>query len=283
MVNDVGGPVSLATYMQLPVEQYYILDPSQIQLLSGNTFVLSVPKINLLGTSLQPVITVKVTSEAEAVILQATDCQLNATGIMGGLDEKFAMQFTTRLTWKSPQHQQQQSQQFAPPQAQEQQHRRELDMLAAEQQQLKAQQVQRQQQQAQAQANGSAAGAGSSSTGSSIRAGWDRLRQASWPGSSGTASAAAGGAVGTLRGSITGSAVVDVWCEVIPPFTMMPREVLVGTCNTVISGLVNSLLPWFTRQLAADYQKWAHDAAYRAARAARSRPKQVQQQDSTNN
>jgi hypothetical protein len=279
MVNDVGGPVSLATYMQLPVEQYYILDPSQIQLLSGNTFVLSVPKINLLGASLQPVITVEVKSEAAAVILQATDCQLNATGIMGGLDEKFAMQFTTRLTWKSPQHQQH-PQQFAPQaQQQQQQHRRELDMLAAEQQQLKAQQLQQQQ------ASGSAAGAGSR-TGSSIRAGWDRLRQASWPGSSNgssAASAAAGGAVDTLRGSITGSAVVDVWCEVIPPFTMMPREVLVGTCNTVISGLVNSLLPWFTRQLAADYQEWAHDSAYRAARAARSRPKQVQQQDISNN
>jgi hypothetical protein len=62
----------------------------------------------------------------------------------------------------------------------------------------------------------------------------------------------------------------------------MPREVLVGSCNTVISGLVNSLLPWFTRQLAADYQKWAADAAYRAARAARSRPQQIQQ-DSSNN
>lgn len=64
-VNDAGGPVSLATYMQLPVEQYYILDPNQITLLSGNTFILSVPtKINLLGASLQPVITVEVTTGA---------------------------------------------------------------------------------------------------------------------------------------------------------------------------------------------------------------------------
>lgn len=61
----------------------------------------------------------------------------------------------------------------------------------------------------------------------------------------------------------------------------MPREVLVGTCNTVISGLINSLLPWFTRQLASDYQKWAQDPSYRAERAARSKPKQVQQ-DSVN-
>jgi hypothetical protein len=276
MVNDVGGPVSLATYMQLPVEQYYILDPSQIQLLSGNTFVLSVPRINLLGASLQPVITVEVTSAQDAVILQATDCQLNATGIMGGLDEKFAMQFTTRLTWNSPQHQH--VQQFAH-QAQQQQHRREVELLSAEQQQLKAQKEQQQQQ-----GDGSAtsnSSSWSSSTGSSIRVRWDRLRQGSWSSSSNGSSAAQASA-DTLRGSITGSAVVDVWCEVIPPFTLMPREVLVGSCNTVISGLVNSLLPWFTRQLAADYQKWAADAAYRAARAARSRPQQIQQ-DSSNN
>lgn len=274
MVDDAGGSVSLATYMQLPVEQYYILDPSQIALVSGNTFVLSVPKINLLGASLQPVITVEVTSAPDAVVLQATDCQLNATGIMGGLDGCFAMQFTTRLTWKSPQHPQHQ-QHLAPQEVQEQQHRRQLDALAAEQAQLKAQQ------QAQAQANGASLGAGGS-----IREGWDRLRQGMSSGSSnaaqsGRAGAPAGG--GALRGSITGSASVDVWCEVIPPFNLMPREVLVGTCNTVISGLINSLLPWFTRQLAADYQKWAREPAYRAARAARSRPQQVQQvQDSLN-
>jgi hypothetical protein len=272
MVDDAGGPVSLATYMQLPVEQYYILDPSQIALVSGNTFVLSVPKINLLGASLQPVITVEVTSAHDAVVLQATDCQLNATGIMGGLDGCFAMQFTTRLTWKSPQHPQQQ-QQLATQEVQEQQHRRELDALAAEQAQLKAQQ-----QQQQVQANGASVGAGSS-----IRAGWDRLRQGMSSGSSSAGKAGAPAAGGALRGSITGSASVDVWCEVIPPFNLMPREVLVGTCNTVISGLINSLLPWFTRQLAADYQKWAREPAYRAARAARSRPQQVQQvQDSLN-
>lgn len=283
MVNDVGGPVSLTNYMRLPVEQYYILDPSQIQLLSGNTFVLSVPRINLLGATLQPVITVEVTSEADAVVLQATDCQLNATGIMGGLDEKFAMQFTTRLTWKSPKHEQQHYV------AQEQLRKRELELLAAEQQQLKAQQAQQQQQQAPC---SGASAAASSTAGSSIRAGWDRLRQVSWKGGSNGGSS--GGSNGSsnvaqqqqqpspVRGSITGSAVVDVWCEVIPPFNLMPREVLVGTCNTVISGLVNSLLPWFTRQLAADYQKWAHDAAYRAARAARSPPKQLYQQELNN-
>jgi hypothetical protein len=45
-----------------------------------------------------------------------------------------------------------------------------------------------------------------------------------------------------------------------------------STCNAVMRGLVSSLLPLFMRQLAADYGKWATDEAYRAERAARSKP-----------
>ncbi|WIA38300.1 hypothetical protein OEZ86_001640 [Tetradesmus obliquus] len=111
-----GEDISLDAYMRLPVEQYYILDPKQIQFVAGNRFILSVPRIQLLGASLQPVIEVCVTGEDDAVLLQATDCQLNATGIMGALDSKFAMQFQTRLTWTShthsrlPNHQQQHQQ-----------------------------------------------------------------------------------------------------------------------------------------------------------------------------
>jgi hypothetical protein len=47
---------------------------------------------------LQPVIEVQVTGEQDAVLLQATDCQLNATGIMGALDSKFAMQVSLHCT-----------------------------------------------------------------------------------------------------------------------------------------------------------------------------------------
>lgn len=48
--------------------------------------------------------------------------------------------------------------------------------------------------------------------------------------------------------------------------------VQVSTCNSVLSGLVNSLLPLFVRQLASDYEKWSNDVQYRAVRAARSMP-----------
>lgn len=60
--------------------------------------------------------------------------------------------------------------------------------------------------------------------------------------------------------------------QVVPPFQLLPREVLVGTCNGVLRGLVSSLLPLFMRQLSADYERWAQDPAYRAERAQRSKP-----------
>lgn len=64
----------------------------------------------------------------------------------------------------------------------------------------------------------------------------------------------------------------DVWCEVIPPFNLMPRQLLEGTCNAVLAGVVNSLLPLFMRRLAADYEKWVDDEGYRRERASRRIP-----------
>lgn len=47
---------------------------------------------------------------------------------------------------------------------------------------------------------------------------------------------------------------------------------LQSSCNVVMAGLVNTLLPLFMGRLAEDYRKWASDAAYRAHRAASRRP-----------
>ncbi len=74
------------------------------------------------------------------------------------------------------------------------------------------------------------------------------------------------------EGEILGDAKLDVWSETLPPFNLMPRSMMESTCNAVMRGLVSSLLPLFMRQLAADYGKWATDEAYRAERAARSKP-----------
>ena len=73
-------------------------------------------------------------------------------------------------------------------------------------------------------------------------------------------------------GRIVGAATLDVWSEIIPPFNLMPRPMLEASCNVVIAGLVNSLLPLFMRRLADDYAKWAASAEYRAQRASRRVP-----------
>ncbi|GBF87308.1 hypothetical protein Rsub_00019 [Raphidocelis subcapitata] len=81
-----------------------------------------------------------------------------------------------------------------------------------------------------------------------------------------------GDSSGDGSGVMTGTTSVEVYCEVVPPFNLMPREAMEGSCNAVLGGLVRSLLPVFMRQLAADYQRWAVDEAYRRERAARGRP-----------
>lgn len=39
--------MSLTSYMTLPVEQYFVLDPSQIRHIGHNRFMLKVPRINV--------------------------------------------------------------------------------------------------------------------------------------------------------------------------------------------------------------------------------------------
>lgn len=80
------------------------------------------------------------------------------------------------------------------------------------------------------------------------------------------------GAPAGSSGTIRGEAQLQVWCEVIPPFNLMPREVLVSTSNAVMHGLVGTLLPLFLRNLGRDYEVWAHDLEYRQTRAQRSKP-----------
>lgn len=170
------------SYMTLPVEQYFVLDPSQIRFITGNRFELSVPRVNILNVWLEPVVEVTVQQVANRVVLQAENARIYGSDSIETLrlDERFCMKFMTELSWQ-PGH-------------------------------------------------------------------------------------------GGEPGSITGNAQLDVWSEVIPPFHLMPREVLVATCNAVMSGLVNSLLPLFLRKLGSDYEKWSGDETYRKQRAARIKP-----------
>lgn len=68
------------------------------------------------------------------------------------------------------------------------------------------------------------------------------------------------------RGHINVSTELKVWCEVLPPFHLMPRRLLAGACNSVLRRAIPALLDAFTRSLAADYVRWSADEAYRDSR-----------------
>ncbi|GIL79803.1 hypothetical protein Vretimale_12422 [Volvox reticuliferus] len=207
---------SLQSYMMLPVEQYFVLDPKQISHLGGNRFVLTVPRINLFNLWLEAVVEVSVTTypgsngAGPRVVLQAENCRISGSQAVESLrlDQRFAMHFVTELTWS------------ATPVA--------------------------------APVPAATAAAATAAVGPAPIA------------------AAAVSTSGVMNGEIRASSKLDVWSEVVPPFHLLPRDVLVATCNGVLRGLMSSLLPLFVRMLAQDYQRWAKDPEYRAERATRS-------------
>ena len=67
-------------------------------------------------------------------------------------------------------------------------------------------------------------------------------------------------------GMMHGKSRVDVWCELAPGFTFMPRDVLQNACNLAMDTLMQSLLPIFMTQLSKDYKKWATSTDYREER-----------------
>jgi len=182
-VLDRGGPLSVDSYMRLPIEQYSHLDSSMIEPLGGNTFRLIVPRISMFNLWVQPSVDILVTllvthGTQPRVILTGTKCHLTGSELVQRmhLEERFALHFVTQLVWSpSP--------------------------------------------------------------------------------------LAAGG-----LGSITGHLETNVLTEIIPPFHVLPRSVMQGTCNGVLRGLIRSLLPLFMRKLGQDYDRWATDASYRRAR-----------------
>mmetsp|Transcript_33487 Transcript_33487/g.53851 ORF Transcript_33487/g.53851 Transcript_33487/m.53851 type:complete len:118 (-) Transcript_33487:136-489(-) len=68
-----------------------------------------------------------------------------------------------------------------------------------------------------------------------------------------------------LKGSL------NVWCEKLPPFHIMPTRVLQGASNAVLGAMYRTLSRIFLNSLMKDYEKWANDADYRALRAQRSK------------
>jgi hypothetical protein len=254
--------------MRLPVEQYYILDPNQITFLAGNRFILAVPRIELFGSWLQPTIEVEVFPGDTSVRLVADHCKIQGNGPLSGLNGKFAMSFTTELTWSSS------SSNGAPAAAAPGgTHTSSTSSSSSSSSRSGSPFVvtQRSLQQPDNHNNSSSSSSSGYDLGAQLRDGWERLTHPGAPAVTTTTSSSSHPPAGS-PGEIRGTCAVDVWCEVIPPFHLMPRPLLVSTCNAVLGGLVSSLLPLFLRQLAADYGKWARDPAYRASRAARSAP-----------
>lgn len=56
-LQDYGGDTSLDAYMQLPVSQYYELDPAMIKPLGGNRFSLLVPRVDVSVAQREPPVT----------------------------------------------------------------------------------------------------------------------------------------------------------------------------------------------------------------------------------
>ena len=64
---------------------------------------------------------------------------------------------------------------------------------------------------------------------------------------------------------------LEIETEVVSPFTVVPRDVLVSTCNIVLKACMRTLLPAFIKELGKDYRRWSEDGAYRRQRANRGR------------
>eukprot|EP00213_Chloropicon_mariensis_P005467 CAMPEP_0197484424 /NCGR_PEP_ID=MMETSP1309-20131121/57396_1 /TAXON_ID=464262 /ORGANISM="Genus nov. species nov., Strain RCC998" /LENGTH=295 /DNA_ID=CAMNT_0043027063 /DNA_START=152 /DNA_END=1039 /DNA_ORIENTATION=- len=63
---------------------------------------------------------------------------------------------------------------------------------------------------------------------------------------------------------------LQVWCEIVPPFNLLPTAFLEKSCNAVLRTTLNSLLKAFMIELKDDYHLWSTDSSYREERARRS-------------
>ena len=69
---------------------------------------------------------------------------------------------------------------------------------------------------------------------------------------------------------IHSSTQIEVDVETPQLFALVPRPLLVAIASTAMRIVLDALLEVFLRNLAADYERWATDADYRASRAALS-------------
>jgi len=59
---------------------------------------------------------------------------------------------------------------------------------------------------------------------------------------------------------------LEVYCEVTPPFNVLPRATLESGCNAVLGTFSPMIMRLFLSKLADDYSRWSTDEQYRDAR-----------------
>ena len=101
LVADAGGAGALQRYMTLPVEQYFVLDPSRVERLEGSCFRCRVPRLAFLSVWLEPEVDVEVSIGAAEVRMRSTGTRLRGSDFVAssGINERFDMAWSTVLTW----------------------------------------------------------------------------------------------------------------------------------------------------------------------------------------
>jgi len=107
-VDDKGpGPGALDNFMKLPVEQYAVLEASEIQRLGPNLFELKGPRMEFFNIWVEPRLRVTVTQDLgdedtlPSVTLSSDTAEVDGSDFVRSLNSKFNIGWTTKLTWKA--------------------------------------------------------------------------------------------------------------------------------------------------------------------------------------
>ena len=67
--------------------------------------------------------------------------------------------------------------------------------------------------------------------------------------------------------SLEVTSFLDVWCEVVPPFHLVPISFLERSCSVIVNATLKALVKVFTSHLLDDFRLWSSSEKYRSERA----------------
>lgn len=97
-IVEVGR--SLADYMALPASQYSLLDARRTERIDDNTFKCYVGRLNFPGLSVEPVLTLTVTTQERGCTIQLLSAQLQGSRIVESLNNQFSASMSNAVTWQ---------------------------------------------------------------------------------------------------------------------------------------------------------------------------------------